>query len=469
MSIFSTLNDTADKDVVIILGQTKKNDETLIVNDADVKQVTEHLDDVEARFAATVDIMGETAVATESADLSAKDLTILRTSMKAIAGYDSMKTVAAESDDSVSRSSIALEGFKETLTRFWQYLKAQMVKFWNILKRWWIKTFDISKRLLGRAKKMRDKADKEYGSPQFNEIPFHEIKKLAVNGKFHEPNNIISGLSDIEELVDTLITRDRSDAFDDNVEDIANNTFSILTDLQDRIFAAQKNVPEGTRLGKMKLTVSDKLIADLRESISHGYTTNNSDLINLEDFDFSNSVKYKKMYAGEGDVLQHSKPLPGDSWILSVTPPTPGENGRYITDLIDDIRRSKLVIAPSSYGSKSYDPSMNVRTLLPSQISRGCDFIIRICENVFQHKVTFEARDRMKERIFKDIDNIVRQLSGEDATTFGELDRIVRGFSNAITGFIRRRSEFETNLCAYATGTSAAFLNYSELSLKQYS
>ena len=45
---------------------------------------------------------------------------------------------------------------------------------------------------------------------------------------------------------------------------------------------------------------------------------------------------------------------------------------------------------------------------------------------------------------------------------------MIRSFANAIIGMIRRRTDFETSLCAYAVSSSVAFLNYAELSLKQY-
>ena len=70
--------------------------------------------------------------------------------------------------------------------------------------------------------------------------------------------------------------------------------------------------------------------------------------------------------------------------------------------------------------------------------------------------------------MIKEIDQTVNDVTGDNESSYSEVDRLIRSFANAVTGLIRRRSDFETNLCAYSMSTSVAFLNYSELSLKQY-
>ena len=62
----------------------------------------------------------------------------------------------------------------------------------------------------------------------------------------------------------------------------------------------------------------------------------------------------------------------------------------------------------------------------------------------------------------------INELSEDNESAYAECDRMIRSFANAIIGMIRRRTDFETSLCAYAVSSSVAFLNYAELSLKQY-
>lgn len=471
MSTFEALTQIADNDVVVITGSTKPTSDEAIAVNTDVDIARSSLDDLEDRNAATIEILADTANATESSDLTPRELNILRATMKAITGAQMFKYPAQESDQTVSNRTIALEGLKETLKKFWNFIKEQVKKFWNLLKRWWYKTFDISKRTRARARKISDEAEKEYGASTESELHFKEIKKLAMDGRINDNNQIIYGLKNLEELVFEFINSDSSEKFNDAVEILSDKTGTIIEGVKSLATSISKARGEDYRIPKDQLVVKTSDMDEFIDIVERCLAKTDSELINNSDFIMDNSDKYKKQFGDLDDTsFRHSKQLPGDKWIICTRPVQPNKSFIVgLTDVVEGLRRSRLYVASSRYTEKSYDPEAQIKVLSTTLISRGCDSIINICDYVQEYRLAFERRDKFKERIVKDIDRIVNEVSDQEDDAYVECDRMIRSFANAVTGLIRRRTDFETNLCAYAMSSSVAFLNFSEASLKLYS
>lgn len=472
MSTFEALAKIADNDVTVINGSTKPtSDETIAIN-VDVDIAREELDDLEERNAATIEILADTVNATESKDLTQRELNILRASMKAITGTQVIKQPAMESDNQISNTSIALEGLKETLKKFWNFIKEQVKKFWALLKRWWLKTFDISKRTKVRAKKLSEQADREYGVSTDSDLHFKEIKKLAIDGRINDNNAIVYGLKNLEELVFEFVNTESNEKFNETVEVLSDKTASIISGIKSLADAIVKEKGSTHRLGKNELVLRTADMDEFTDIVERCLAKTDSELVNDDKFVMDNAEKYKKQF---GDIdktsFKHSKPLPGDKWILCTKPASKTDLGYTIdlTDVIEGLRRARLYVANNRYAEKQYDAEPQVKVLSTSLISRGCDSIVNICEYINEYRLAFERRDKFKERIIKDIDLIVNEVSGEHEDAYVECDRMVRSFANVVTGLIRRRTDFETNLCAYSISSSVAFLNFSEASLKLYS
>ena len=480
MSQFAELSQIADDDVKVILGEEKKTNDLLIDQNPDVKALGEHLDEVEERNATTIELMKDTDIATESRELTEREFAVLRKSLKAITGTQTLQLPAMESGEAQSSRTIAMEGFKETLKKFWSYIKSALLKFWNMLKRWWFKTFDISKRALGRAKKLRDQADREYGVSTENTISFPEVKKLAMDGKYNDIPLILKGFKDLEEIVFEFIETRTSDKFNDTVEELSDQVTRIVNKIKAK---ADEQVSTNAhdqhyRVLRNSIVIDDSDLKPLNAVVSRVFASNESRLVNSDDFSkLNNSDKYLKQY-GEAnnntgkDTFLHSALLPGDKWLLSVQPKqlltNAGQGYVSANDSIDYIRRSRIVVADCRFAGKTYDADATVKVLQPTVISRGCESIIKICEYINEYRIAFEQREKFKDRVIKEIDQTVNDVTGDNESSYSEVDRLIRSFANAVTGLIRRRSDFETNLCAYSMSTSVAFLNYSELSLKQY-
>ena len=476
MSQFSRLQDVADNDVKVIMGEPKQVNDIEIDNNPEVKELADHLDEVEERNAATIQLMEDTDLATESRELTGHEFAILRSSLKAITGVNPFVLPAMEDGEVKASRTIAMEGFKETLKKFWNYIKSALVKFWNFLKRWWYKTFDISKRAKKRAEKLQDQADKEYGVTTENDLSFPEIKKLAIDGKVSDVPAIVKGLKELEEIVFEFIETRSCDRFNDTIDELSDAVKLGLEKIKNDADQYIKTHGADSKIPRQGIELDTGNIDKIEKALKEVFASNTSTKVDSTDFSFSNADKYKKQYGEANDDFRHSTHLPGDKWVLSVTPDkadkthTPtltGATGEAIK-IIDIMRYSKLIVADCRYGNKLYDPDTRVKVLQPSIISRGCDSIIRMCEYVNEYRQAFERRDKFKERIIKEIDQTVNEVTSDSESAYTEVDRLIRSFANAVTGLIRRRSDFETSLCAYSMSTSVAFLNYSELSLKQY-
>ena len=471
MSTIDDLQKQADDDVAHAVGSEQTNRDATIDTNTEIEMARDHLDDVEDRNATTIQILDDTVIATESRDLSEREYSVLRTSLKALTGEHPFKRIAQESDDSVSNRQIALEGFKETLKKFWAYIKEQAKKFWNLLKRWWFKTFDISKRAKWRAEKLIDRADREYGVSVENEISFKEIKKLAMNGRINDPAAIVKGLKDLELLTAELINTREADQFNDAAQDLTDKTAEIVEGIKSHADDLIKARGEDARIDRSDLGVRESDINEFIGIVETIFARSDSSLVNQQDFGLDKADKYLKQFAEPGKTsFKHLAHLPGDKWVLSISPAISRSTGPVI-DLgttIEGMRASRLLMASCLYGDKQYDADPLVKVLSTSVISRGCENIVRICEYINEYRGAFDRRDLFKERVIKDIDQVVNNLTQDNDMTYVECDRLIRSFANAIIGLIRRRSDFETSLCAYSMSTSIAFLNYSELSLKQY-
>ena len=478
MSSFSALNEIADNDVAVVSGTIKEDSavESLQKLENETSVVSEVLDDAEERNATTIEILHDTSVATESRDLSPVEYELLSRSLRAMTNKRMLKPIAQEDDQPVRYRTIALEGIKETLKKFWEFIKNGFRKFWTIIKRWWIKCFDISKRLKSRAKDVMEKADREYGSPVESNITFGEITKLAINGKYNEPSMILNGLKNLDIVVAEYINQTSADRFNDTVEEVSDRTSTIINAIYTRagqILEANKADPDYV-IQRIEVPVEREPLRNLLSSCERVLASNDSDKVASEKFTMENADRYKKQHGEPGDVIKHSELLPGDKWLLSVQPQvaTWGNNPKEVStlpDIVEVLRRSKIMVTSCRYSEKKYDANMEVRVLNTTTIGRGCESVIAICENVFEYRKSFEARERFKERIIKDVDQLVNETSENDERAYQQVDRSVRTFANAVVGLIRRRSDFETSLCSYAVSTCVSFVNYCEQSLKQYS
>ena len=99
MSTFEDLQQTANDDVKVIVGDTKPSSDETIATNVDLDIARDHLDDVEERNSATIGIMDDTLIASESADISPRDMGILRVSLSAITGARVIRPFAQEDVD----------------------------------------------------------------------------------------------------------------------------------------------------------------------------------------------------------------------------------------------------------------------------------------------------------------------------------------------------------------------------------
>lgn len=471
MSTFSSLMDIADNDVKVVVGESdSKKEEALLVAGADLRAHVELLDDAESRNQTAIDIATDTEVAVESGDLSKADIKILNATLQVLTGNRRRAVIAHESVGEEDHRSLAQEAIKDTLKSFWKFIKDAVVKFYNILKTWWYKTFDISKRLKKRADKLYDRAEKETGFAQENDFIFSEAGRLAVEGKYNNPVEILQGVDKVEKICEEFLEPRTADQFNDTVQNLSDHVELVIGKIKtdtDLIIKTGQKTDENFKVdrGSIKLTTAD--IKRLLEIATNVSDANKSDLVNDSTLQIANQDKYMALYAEKTDEFHHSAPLPGGKWIISVNPAL-SSNEPTVSEAVESIRRARNIVADTTYTPRTYTGDLTVKTLPLSSISRGCENVSRICTIINEYKVAFERRDRFKDRIIADIDRLVKEHDEPSEQAFSEVDRAIRTFANSVSGLIRRRSDFETSLCAYATGVCLSFVNYSEASLKRY-
>lgn len=474
MSEFSKLLENASADIEHIQGQEKQTSEieSLAGSEVDIEIARSNLDEAEERNSVAIELLKDVDLATESRDLTVSEYRILKSSLRAITNAKILKPISMEDAEGTQLRPIAMEGIKDTLKKFWSFIKEQAKKFWSLLRRWWIKCFDISKRLKKRVELLIKSADDQYGSASETTMDLPEISKLTVAGKYNDPSLIVRGLKDLEEVTFEFINDTTSELFNDVVNDLSDKTSRVI----EGIYSAAKDIvvtQPNERIPRDSIFVSKNDIDSIKQSLSKVLSSADNDLINVASFNETGNVeKYKKQHGESEDEFKRSVNLPGDKWILSIQPTVTSylsSNHTSLPDIIEYVRRSKLLITSCFYTEKKYDTSIQVRVLSPSLVSRGCESISKICDYVYEYRQAFEKRDKFKERVIKDIDRLIDEVIDDTENSYAEVDRSVRSFANSITGLIRRRADFETSLCSYAISTGVAYANYCEKSLKLYS
>ena len=472
MSEFSKLLDTADEDVQHVVGEEKKTGDIQSLDNSNVEVdiARNHLDEIEERNAVTIDLLKDVDVATESRDLTPAEYRILKTSLRAITNAKVLKDVSMESAEGTELRPIAMEGIKDTLKKFWNFIKEQVKKFWIMLKRWWVKCFDISKRLKKRVESLIKQADDQYGTATESTMEFPEISKLTIAGKYNDASSIVRGLKDLEDITFEFINDTTSERFNDVVDELSDKTTRVIEHIYSEA-RQQLSADPTKRIEREKIYITKNDIDAIKQSLSKVLANSDNDLLNDGSFaETGNAEKFKKQHGELLDNFKRSLNLPGDKWVLAVQPNVSMNlsGASQLPDVVEYVRRGKLIVTSCFYTDKKYDHGLQIRVLNPSLISRGCESVSKICDYVYEYRQAFEKRDKFKERIIKDIDRLIDEVIDDTENAYQEVDRSVRSFANAITGLIRRRADFETSLCSYAISTGVAFANYSEKSLKLY-
>ena len=387
-------------------------------------------------------------VAKESDGLSPVTARLLSQSLSRIVGKQHAKKVFAMENYQSSRSgqreakAIALEGIKETLKQFWEAIKAQLKKFYNKVKTYFVKAFSAARKLKDRAEKLQTKANDTIGTIEDKSFSFGQTKAIAVDGKYNDANTVTKGLTKVKDEIKTRITELKKGKVDDAIEK-----------------AAEDIKKEFSGSGKTRAASADgvKQLFDSVIAFRNGTTPITSGNV-------GDAKKYADQYGDAAEIsVQGVFGLPGGKAIVVVVPNSIGNNLETQSQAIKSIR--------ITMGNDKYNPrdvtEGDVKTLTTSQVDKVCDDVIEIAETIYEYERSWKEREKMVDKVQKEIDDTVRDFDQEDEADSRD-QRIFRNFMNGQMNLLRRTVSFQAALCSYGITTANAFLNYGERSVAQH-
>ncbi len=414
---------------------------------ADEEAVAEDLNDEQEQTEELAETV-ETEVAQEGA-LDPTAARLLHLSFRNIVGKtQAAKKLPATESWAGTRAAarentrIALEGIKETLKQFWEAIKAQFKKVYAKVKDWITKTFSTAKKLKERAEKLQTRANDTIGTIEDKSFSFGQTKAIAVDGKYNDAGAVTKGLSKVKDEIKTRITELKKGKVDDAIEKAAEDI---------------KKAFSGS--GKTRTASADgvKQIFDAVVGFRSGTTAITSGNV-------GDAKKYADQYGDAAEIsVQGVFGLPGGKAIVVVVPNSIGTDLETQSQAIKSIR--------ITMGNDKFNPrdvtEGDVKTLTTSQVDKVCDDVIEIAESIYEYERSWKEREKMVDKVQKEIDDTVRDFDQEDEADSRD-QRIFRNFMNGQMNLLRRTVSFQAALCSYGITTANAFLNYGERSVAQH-
>ena len=416
---------------------------------ADAQDVAQEDDNVE-QLETEQEELGEVeeAVAQESEGLTPQAARLLQITLGNIVGKRHAQKIIATENYSSGRGAqreakqLALEGIKETLKQFWEAIKAQLKKFYNKVKSFFVKMFSAAKKLKDRAEKLQKKANDTVGTIEEKSFSFGQTKTIAVDGKYTDAGTVTKGLNVVRTALEGLIKVSKADEYERVIDEAASLIEATIKqgksggDVASSGLAVLKKLGEVSGVSKVGLTlVTDK--------------------------------KLKEIYvpADSKGSVSASPSLPGGKAIFTVTAENP--TGKITSeDFTKVLKNTRTILGNDKYTPREVSEG-DVKTLTTSQIDKVCDDVIEIAETAYTYEKAWERRDKFQAKLEREVDSVIKDVNS-DKEEDGRVQRYARNYASAITGSVRRRTNFEAQFISYALNLGSAMLNYSERSLGQH-
>lgn len=409
----------------------------------DVAQEDDNLEQLETEQEELGEV--EEAVAQESEGLTPQAARLLQITLGNIVGKRHAQKIIATENYSSGRGAqreakqLALEGIKETLKQFWEAIKAQLKKFYNKVKSFFVKMFSAAKKLKDRAEKIQKKANDTVGTIEEKSFSFGQTKTIAVDGKYSDAGALTKGLNEVRGILELTLKVAKADEYERVIDEAAGLIEASIKDGKDGKAVASSGHGILTKLKEVSGgKVSGKPIAE---------------------------TKLKEMYVPKDDKNSDvfmTGGLPGGKAIISII----SRHGVDIEEFTKSIKGTRLILGNDKYTPREVSEG-DVKTLTTSQIDKVCDDVIEIAETSYTYEKAWERRDKFQAKLEREVDSIIKDVNS-DKEEDSRVQRIARNYASAITGSVRRRTNFEAQFISYALNLGSAMLNYSERSLAQH-
>jgi len=337
-----------------------------------------------------------------------------------------LDTVSVESFSSPSEAADAVELVSMEAANLWEKLveaiKSMIEKARNALKGLWVKLTDGGAKLAKRAEALSKKARDTKGSPEESTFEASFIEKIHLDGKAPKGSEVVANIKTMDALAKSIF---------DSTESEIKKAGSDFKTLLESAASGDKFDPTSfiaimAQYDKA-LGISNRGPAHL--SVSDGQVVSSDELLG-------------------GKVVYVSKPASG-------------------ADLNKAVQQFKLGIGNNSE-KNDVDSKGDVAVLSTSEVSDAAGAIKLIGERLSGFNRKFEARDKNKEMVAKELDKIEKKLAKGEKDMSAEEKQASQSAIRSARALVEMADQPVTDFARYLMTTLATVVSWGEKSLSMY-
>lgn len=368
-----------------------------------------------------------------------------------------MPSVESMSRGRLAASREALDSIKEGIRKVWETIKRAIQSLYRKVKGWFVKTFDGAEMLRKRAEGVKKRAEDVNGSPS-DTSPLElgggdGAKLMDKDGKpCFDGSALVGGLQTLSELSDTFIKyySDDMDKYIDEQSELARKIINVVVNANNN--SGSTTSASNNAVDQAFSTQFSKTNSDAKSNFNGG-KFKAADKTHVAD----NELNYRTN--ADNNLL-------GGKTLIVVTGLT--NNPTTLTTYKKHISSKRMFIKPYYAKHKEFSGGTS-KLMTTKEIEKACEHIIDICAVITDYRKKWYNRERLVDRVQKDMDSAVRDAESELS------DKEVNGQTSKVTGVIRAISNMITNelndqvkLISYLLTTCKAALVYCTRSLSRY-
>ena len=364
-----------------------------------------------------------------------------------------MPSVESVGRGRLAASREALDSIKEGIRKVWETIKRAIQSLYRKVKGWFVKTFDGAEMLRKRAEGVQKRNDKINGGVD-DKSPIElgkgdGAKLMDKDGKpCFNGTVLISGLNSLNSLATLYIKR-----YTEDMDDVVDASAKMIQSMVDQAKDVVKNHDASTsEFSVFKFDVSNT-------TAKANYNTSNQ---------FSGKVPAEHHSDTElkyGSINENN--LFGGKTIVAVTGLKKGDPSS-LEDWKKLCAKQRVQLKPFYLKHKEFnDGGSKVLTL--KEISSACDVIIEICGIITDYRKQWYNRERLIDRVQKDIDSAVREVESDlnDAKVNGVVSKVITAIKSVGTRMTNEIND-QVAIISYLLSTCKAALVYCTRSQSRY-
>lgn len=330
-----------------------------------------------------------------------------------------------------------------------------IINLFHRIKDWYLRVWDQAPRLSARAEKLGNIASNLNGIAKEPNFELNAVKTLGLEGKPIDPSQLVASMSEITTINKHLLTTTAGE-----YNKLANDLVTITKQMLDKVIADNKKRNDETlstsrnsvEVPKVTIGENDKLVQNFISRFEKMIRDLN---LNKE------PAKDDPRFTTENTIYRTSSRLPGDMMLTAAYADKKAE----ISSELGRIKYSFGVgVVPVKPKPEPPENKGVFRTITLPDIDKLCSFAQDICTIVMEYKRLYLEREKVTDRLLKEINGSFKSSDDLDATGRRSINSSVSG----ATTIHKTMVSGEGRWVKYVMSVVSSTLDWCEESLRQY-